>query len=91
MNTIKRFFLVVVALLVSTMTLDVFAVPAQPLLHLLTQPDGEQIIAMQSGDETQHVWENETGHTIVVDPVTNVCGVMLYWDQMGLSPVPEYA
>ena len=45
----------------------VYAVPAAPGLHTLTQPDGTAFMARQWGDENLHGWETADGVTIVLD------------------------
>lgn len=44
-----------------------YAVPAAPVIHPLTQPDGTIISAKQWGDESYHGWETEDGYTIIFD------------------------
>jgi len=44
-----------------------YAIPAAPILHKLTQPDGTIFNARQWGDESCHGWETEDGYAIVFD------------------------
>ncbi len=48
------------------------AVPAAPIVHTLSQPDGMTFEARQWGDEWLHGWETLDGYTIVLDPVGKV-------------------
>lgn len=43
------------------------AVPAAPIVHILTQPDGSTFQATQWGDESLHGWETIDGYSIVFD------------------------
>ena len=43
------------------------AVPAAPIQHTLSQPDGVQFKARQWGDEWNHGWETPDGYSIVRD------------------------
>ncbi len=45
----------------------VFAVPAAPVVHVLSQPDGTQFKARQWGDEWSNGWETSEGYSIVLD------------------------
>jgi M6 family metalloprotease-like protein len=45
----------------------VWAVPAAPILHELTQPDGATIKAVKWGDEYRHGWETASGYAIRFD------------------------
>ena len=44
-----------------------YAIPAAPILHKLTQPDGTIFNARQWGDESCHGWETEDGYSIIFD------------------------
>jgi immune inhibitor A len=44
-----------------------WAVPAAPIVHELTQPDGTTIQAVQWGDERRHGWETVDGYAISFD------------------------
>jgi immune inhibitor A len=44
-----------------------WAVPAAPIVHELTQPDGTKIKAVKWGDEHRHGWETEDGYAIRLD------------------------
>ncbi len=46
------------------------AVPAAPVEHVLSQPDGSEFRARQWGDERVHGWETAEGYTIARDRVT---------------------
>ncbi|MDS4058620.1 MAG: M6 family metalloprotease domain-containing protein, partial [Candidatus Contendobacter sp.] len=49
------------------------AVPAAPVPHALTQPDGRSFDARQWGDEWHHGWETADGYTILRDEASR------YW------------
>ena len=44
-----------------------WAVPAEPIVHELTQPGGDKIKAVKWGDEYRHGWETESGYAIGFD------------------------
>ena len=44
-----------------------WAVPAAPIVHELTQPDGTKIKAVKWGDEHRHGWETDNGYAIRFD------------------------
>jgi immune inhibitor A len=46
------------------------AAPASPDIKTLVQPDGSAFAARQWGDEWQHGWETESGHTILFESGT---------------------
>lgn len=43
------------------------AVPAAPIEHRLTQPDGQSFLARQWGDEWARGWETREGYAIIRD------------------------
>ncbi|WP_446011848.1 hypothetical protein [Candidatus Electrothrix sp.] len=43
---------------------NALAVPAAPIEHELTQPDGSKFKARKWGDEWNHGWETVKGYTI---------------------------
>jgi len=51
-------------------TEKIYAVPASPRIHILTQADGSTIKARQWGDEWLHGVETVDGYTIVFDEAT---------------------
>jgi len=51
-------------------TENIYAVPASPRIHILTQADGTTFLARQWGDEWKHSLETVDGHTIVFDEAT---------------------
>ncbi|MBI4683829.1 MAG: M6 family metalloprotease domain-containing protein, partial [Nitrospirae bacterium] len=48
-----------------------YAVPAAPVTHTLSQPDGSFFEARQWGDENINGWETQEGYTIVFDKDLN--------------------
>ena len=64
-------FLIVMTFVGFTFSYKGYAVPAAPIIHPLTQPDGTIIKARQWGDESCHGWETEDGYTIVFDKGLN--------------------
>jgi M6 family metalloprotease-like protein len=50
-----------------SLPLRVFAVPAAPIIHTLSQSDGSTFKARQWGDESLHGWETLDGYSIVFD------------------------
>lgn len=44
-----------------------YPVPAAPIIHTLSQPDGMTFKARQWGDENIHGWETEEGYSILFD------------------------
>ena len=69
-NISARFLFYSLVFLWSITPFDVYAVPAAPILHTLTQPDGTTLTARQWGDERSHGWEDSEGYTIVHDEQT---------------------
>ncbi|MCX5886310.1 MAG: M6 family metalloprotease domain-containing protein [Proteobacteria bacterium] len=65
----NTFILVVLIIILFVLSLPrtVQAVPAAPIVHTLTQPDGSTFQARQWGDESLHGWETEDGYSIVFD------------------------
>ena len=59
------------ALFLLSFSQSVIAVPAAPVLHTLSQPDGTTFRARQWGDENLHGWETEEGFTVVRDERLN--------------------
>ncbi|MEI6209029.1 MAG: M6 family metalloprotease domain-containing protein, partial [Desulfuromonadales bacterium] len=66
----------IVQLLIMLVTLAhaglALAMPALREIGTLKQPDGLQFNARMWGDEHNHGWETESGHSIIHDPVTDV-------------------
>ena len=56
--------LILVSVSIALDATDGRAVPANPVLHSLTQPDGTTFKARQWGDEHLRGWETENGYTI---------------------------
>ena len=69
MRNQKRYLILsaVLNLIFIAFSCEVYAIPAAPIVHTLTQPDGTTFQARQWGDEWFHRWETEEGYTIVFD------------------------
>jgi M6 family metalloprotease-like protein len=59
--------LLLTSLVIFSLPRKCLAVPAAPLAHTLTQPDGSTFQARQWGDESIHGWETIDGYSIVFD------------------------
>ena len=67
-RTVLSAFLVVMAVVSWFVSpFEAYAVPAAPLIHTLSQPDGSNFKARQWGDEFLNGWETEDGYTILFD------------------------
>ena len=66
-KSIGNLVLFLTAFIILTLPGTVQAVPAAPIVHTLTQPDGSTFKARQWGDENLHGWETEDGYSIVFD------------------------
>ncbi|MFO1430342.1 MAG: M6 family metalloprotease domain-containing protein [Candidatus Competibacteraceae bacterium] len=69
MYSLKRIHIVLLALVVfiGVTPIRLWAAPAAPITHTLTQADGQTFQAQQWGDENSHGWETIDGYTIIFD------------------------
>jgi len=73
MRFTSRYFItgmLLVLFLATWCTPDAYAVPASPVLHTVSQPDGTTFNLRQWGDERISGFESEDGYTILLDEVT---------------------
>ncbi len=63
----QKNLIIVVILCIALLPTLVYAVPAAPMVHTLTQADGHTIQAKQWGDELSHGWETLDGYSILID------------------------
>ena len=75
-----------------------WAVPAAPIVHELTQPDGTKVKAVQWGDEFRHGWETVDGYAIRLDEASghwkyisrdNAGGTVLMPEKAGIDALPS--
>jgi M6 family metalloprotease-like protein len=59
--------ILIICLVAFVFVCESYAVPAAPITHTLTQPDGGSFNARQWGDESSHGWETEDGYSIIFD------------------------
>lgn len=72
MHTIQsRMILLLSLLILGTVTREVRAMPAAPVVHGLRQPDGVSFGGRQWGDEFRSGWESEDGYSLLFDAQTS--------------------
>ncbi|WP_448383405.1 M6 family metalloprotease domain-containing protein [Desulfosoma sp.] len=67
----KLFIAFLVPFLCLIVSQESYGVPAAPVVHTLSQPDGTTFNATLWGDENMHGWQTEEGYTIVFDQDLN--------------------
>jgi len=68
MNTMQSRMILLLLLIMGTLTREVRAMPAAPVVHRLSQPNGLGFEARQWGDEFRSGWESEDGYSLLFDP-----------------------